>query len=87
MTRTPITRLPWLIRTCFFSSNDFFPPAQENKYLGVVYDFSYFIMKNACCVNSLEAILMSTLKIPLFYRRSTKHPYIIPICLLTWRYN
>ena len=33
------------------------------------------------------AILMSTLDIPSFYRRSKRHPYIIPICLLTWHYD
>ena len=26
---------------------------------------------------------MITLNIPLFYRRSKRHPYVIPICLLT----
>ena len=34
-----------------------------------------------------SAILMSTLNILLFYRRSKRHPYIILIRVLTWRYD
>ena len=40
-------------------------------------------MYNVCKLNRLvDAILMSTLNIPLFYIRLKRHLYIIPICLL-----
>ena len=44
MTRTPMARLPWLIRTRFFflSPYEILSIALENKYLG---KFSYFMMK------------------------------------------
>ena len=40
--RTPMDRLPPLIRTRFFSPYEILPIAQENKNLG---KFSHFIMK------------------------------------------
>ena len=40
--RTPMTRLPWLIRNLFMSPYEILPLAQENKYLR---KFSHFIMK------------------------------------------
>ena len=42
MARTRMARLPWMIRTLFFSPYKILPIAQENKYLGI---FSYFIME------------------------------------------
>ena len=42
MALTRIARLPWMIRTRFFSPYKILPIAQENKYLGI---FSYFIME------------------------------------------
>ena len=42
MARTWIARLPWMIRTLFFSPYKILPIAQENKYLMI---FSYFIME------------------------------------------
>ena len=41
--RTRMARLPWMIRTLFFSPYKILPIAQENKYLGIL--FSYFIME------------------------------------------
>ena len=44
-----------------------------------------FYHENVCCVYSLEiphlieAIIMSTINILLFYRKLKRHPYIIPI--------
>ena len=40
--RTPVARLPWLIRTRFLSPCEILLIAQESKCLG---KFSYFIMK------------------------------------------
>ena len=42
MTRTPMARLPWIIRTWFLSPYEILPIAQENKYSG---RFSFLIMK------------------------------------------
>ena len=35
----------------------------------------------------IEAILMSTLNISLFYRRSKETSLTVPICILTWRFD
>ena len=59
----------------FLTPYEILPIAQEKKYLG---KFSYFIMKLYVVCNHLnriiDAILMSTLNIPLFYRKSKRHP-------------
>ena len=59
----------------FFSPYKILPIAQENKYLGF---FSYFIMElYVVCTHSnrlIEAILMSTLNIQSFCRKSKRFP-------------
>ena len=71
-------RLIWVFaeRTCHF--------------VGLVMRWLIFITKMYVVYTNynhlIEAILSSTHNIPLFYRRSKKHPWIIPICLLTWCY-
>ena len=73
--RTPMARLPWLIRTCFWVPRNLF---QENKYLG---KFCHFIMKlyveGTHWNRLIEAILMSTLNIQLLYRRLKRFALII----------
>ena len=75
MARTPMVRLPWLIRTHFLSPYEILPIAQENKYLR---KFSYFIVKlyvECTHYNCLvEAILMSTLNIKSLCRKSKRIP-------------
>ena len=51
MARTRMARLPWMIRTFFFSPYKILPIAQENKYLGI-FSFYHGIV---CCVYSLES--------------------------------
>ena len=51
MARTRMARLPWMIRTLFFSPYKILPIAQENKYLGIFFLFYHGIV---CCVYSLE---------------------------------
>ena len=43
MAGTRMARLPWMIRTLFFSPYKILPIAQENKYLMIF--FSHFIME------------------------------------------
>ena len=52
MTRTRMARLPWMIRTLFFSPYKILPIAQENNYLGFFFLFYDGIV---CCVYSLES--------------------------------
>ena len=52
MARTRMARLPWMIRTLFFSPYKILPIAQENKYLGIFFLFYHGIV---CCVYSLES--------------------------------
>ena len=51
MARTPMARLPCLIRTSFLSPYEILPIAQENKYLR----FFLFYREIVCCVYSLES--------------------------------
>ena len=51
MARTPMARLPWMIRTRFSVPTNL-PIAQENKYLGIFVLFYHGII---CCVYSLES--------------------------------
>ena len=53
MARTRMARLPWIIRTLFFSPYKILPIAQENKYLGI--SFFLFYHGIVCCVYSLES--------------------------------
>ena len=53
MAGTRMVRLPWMIRTVFFSPYKILPIAHENNYLGIF--FSFFIMEFLCCVYSLES--------------------------------
>ena len=52
MARTWMARLPWMIRTLFFSRYKILPIAQENKYLMIFLLFYHGIV---CCVYSLES--------------------------------
>ena len=52
MARTWMARLPWMIRTLFFSPYKILSIAQENKYLGI---FCLFYHGIVCCVYSLES--------------------------------
>ena len=51
---TPMARLPWLIRTRFFSPYKILPIAKENKYLVFFCDSSLH-HEFVCCVYSLES--------------------------------
>ena len=44
MARTWMVRLPWMIRTLFFSPYKILPIAQENKYLGIFFLFYHVII-------------------------------------------
>ena len=50
MTRIPMTRLPWLIRTRVLGSEEFLPTTQEHKYLGYFWMFFILYHENVCCV-------------------------------------
>ena len=47
MARTRTVRLPWMIRTLFFSPYKILPVAQENKHLVIIFLFYDGIV---CCV-------------------------------------
>ena len=85
VTRTAMVRLPWQVRSHFWVLRTFFPIARKKVYRDNLGICSYLIMYGVWTHQNrlIEAILISTLNIPLFYIRSKRHPYIIPICLLT----
>ena len=92
MTRTPMTRLPWLIRSRFFFFFFFLVPRKFFRqlkianilgYFRIFFQFHHEMYFVSTHYNRLiGAILMSTHKISLFYSRSKRHPYIISIYLL-----
>ena len=81
-----MTLLPWIIRTCFWFLWKFFQHLKKTNIQGYLRNFFYYILKMyVVCTHQnclIEAILMSTLNIPFYYRRSKRHPYITSICLL-----
>ena len=52
MTRTSLTRLPWLIRTRFKFQGNLSDNARKQTFRDILGDFFYH--ENACCVYSLE---------------------------------
>ena len=52
MARTRMARLPWMIRTLFFSPDKILPIAQEKQMFR---DFFLYYHGIACCVYSLES--------------------------------
>ena len=69
-----MTHLPWLSRTL--------PTARQQIFRDTLGLFFLFYHENVYFVCSLESpkrAILITLNIPLFYRSSKRHPYIIPI--------
>ena len=55
MTRTPMARLPWLIRTHFYPK-EMLPLAQKNNKDKIFTEILSFYHENVCCVYSLESL-------------------------------
>ena len=77
-----MAHLPWRIRTRFWVPRKFF--FQEDKYLGIFWGNFLTVLFDHESVYSdnsfkrlIEVILIYTLNILLFYRRSKRRPYII----------
>ena len=51
MTRTPMARLPWLVRTCFQSLRN----SSDNSRKQIFRKFYLFYDEIVCCVYSLES--------------------------------
>ena len=78
MTRTPMSCLPWLVRTRFKSLGNSSDSSRKQKFRDILGFFFLLNHENVCGMylleSPIEAIPMSTLIIPLFYRRTKKHP-------------
>ena len=78
MTRTPMYCLPWLVRTRFKSLGNSSDSSRKQKFRDILGFFFLFNHENVCDMylleSPIEAIPMSTLIIPLFYRRTKQHP-------------
>ena len=82
-----MARLPWLIRTRFLNPYEILPIVQVQNNSGNILNLTWICMLCVLIRNIMEAVLMSTLNIPLLSRRSkTKslnYRHLLPD-LATW---
>ena len=76
--RTPISRLPWLIRTYFWVSPIFLFLAQVKKLKEIVLFYHELYVVCTHKNRLIEAILMSTLNIPLLSKQSLSYRHLPP---------
>ena len=90
ITQTPMTHIPWLIRTCFWVPRKFFWQLRKKIFRDISGSFP-ILSENVCCAYLLELLHWgSTNKYnqhTIIFKRLKRHPYTIPICLLNGCYD